>query len=534
MRKAAISFGNTTLLDAIVVGSGPGGTLAAHGLAGKKVLVLDVGHRPPPVPHLNDNLFDMRQREADLFDLLIGREFQSLHNLHLPNISMKLKSPLMSYIAEGSSELCPIRPSEFEATLSFAQGGFANAWGAGVYRFNDRELAPYPIDTAELAPYYQEVTDHIGISGGDDDLSRYFGSTEGLLPPMRKSKLAKDLLSAYEAKRTYFQCQGISFGHPRLAVLTEPHRNRPAYRYQSMEFFRPWDPAVYNPAYTLNELIDAGDIEYASRRLVVHFAEEQSHVVVEARNLDSGERETYRAKHLLLGAGAIGSAKLALQSNQDHKTRLPIQDNPMSVIPLIRPDYIGAALDVDDSSFAQLNMVYAPDGQEPMQASLYGATGPLRSDVLFEMPLAISANLSAVRALSPALVTLMLFYPGRASPGNQLRLCESGELEIHCDKPQRGEAERGLIRHLRKLGLYGLRALCQYPNIGAGLHYAATLPMKRDPGPYETDAFGRLFGTRNVFVVDGASLTDLPAKNHTFTIMANALRIGRYVAGQLG
>jgi choline dehydrogenase-like flavoprotein len=36
---------------------------------------------------------------------------------------------------------------------------------------------------------------------------------------------------------------------------------------------------------------------------------------------------------------------------------------------------------------------------------------------------------------------------------------------------------------------------------------------------------GRLFGTRLVFVADGACFAALPAKNLTFTIMANAMRI---------
>jgi choline dehydrogenase-like flavoprotein len=69
--------------------------------------------------------------------------------------------------------------------------------------------------------------------------------------------------------------------------------------------------------------------------------------------------------------------------------------------------------------------------------------------------------------------------------------------------------------------------------MGAGLHYAGALPMRTNPTRYQTDSDGRLAETRNVYVVDGACISRLPAKNLTFTIMANALRIGRKLAAEV-
>jgi choline dehydrogenase-like flavoprotein len=50
---------------------------------------------------------------------------------------------------------------------------------------------------------------------------------------------------------------------------------------------------------------------------------------------------------------------------------------------------------------------------------------------------------------------------------------------------------------------------------------------------YETDRNGLLAGTRSVYVGDSAAFPRLPAKNLTFTIMANALRIGRKLRSEL-
>ena len=69
--------------------------------------------------------------------------------------------------------------------------------------------------------------------------------------------------------------------------------------------------------------------------------------------------------------------------------------------------------------------------------------------------------------------------------------------------------------------------------LGEDSHYASTLPMKSNPGKLESDLNGTLFGFRNIHCVDGSVITELPAKSHTFTVMANADRISRYLVKKL-
>ncbi|MGH7287169.1 MAG: GMC oxidoreductase, partial [Myxococcota bacterium] len=83
------------------------------------------------------------------------------------------------------------------------------------------------------------------------------------------------------------------------------------------------------------------------------------------------------------------------------------------------------------------------------------------------------------------------------------------------------------LRALRRpLGLWPVPGLAKATPFGFHGHLAGTLPMRASPGPLETDAKGRLSGTRRVFVADSAVFPTLPAQNLTFTAMANALRIG--------
>jgi choline dehydrogenase-like flavoprotein len=65
---------------------------------------------------------------------------------------------------------------------------------------------------------------------------------------------------------------------------------------------------------------------------------------------------------------------------------------------------------------------------------------------------------------------------------------------------------------------------------GDDIHYAGTLPMKKNPRKYETTLEGEVAGLPGIFVVDGSVLNSLPLKSHTYTIMANANRIGSICA----
>ena len=50
--------------------------------------------------------------------------------------------------------------------------------------------------------------------------------------------------------------------------------------------------------------------------------------------------------------------------------------------------------------------------------------------------------------------------------------------------------------------------------------------MAHQPGEFQTDGMGQLRQLPTLHIVDASVLPDLPAQTITFTIMANAYRIG--------
>lgn len=520
------------MFDAIIVGSGAAAMAAALALRGRTIAVIDAGHRPPPLPDIDGSIRDDGRAGADRFSLLIGESFESLRHLWEPSLSLKLKAPLMDYITRDAGALSPVRTTGHAPVMSFAAGGLANAWGAGVFRFTDRDLDGFPVSRGELDPWYDALTEHIGVSGANDDLAPWFGEDPHLQPPIELSRFGARLLDAYQRKRAWCAERGIAIGRPRLAVLTRPHRNRPAYRSGNFEFFRPYDPAIYNPVYTLDELIATGEVTWMPGHLAVRYAEQADGVEVRTRVLATGETTRVRGRALILAAGAINSAKLVLQSLDDYETRLPLLDNPLACLPLVRLGLLGQPIDARDTSLAQLTLIREHEGRV-LQGSIYGVSGPLRSDILFQLPLCISANLSFLRRLTAGGGMLMLFHPCDPHPSNGLRLNRDGALDVRWGAPPPRTGHATLVKALRALGLFASDSTWQFPPIGAGIHYAGCLPMREQPRPYELDRHGQLHGTTRVWVVDGAAFPRLPSKNLTFTIMANAMRIASGVRSAL-
>jgi choline dehydrogenase-like flavoprotein len=65
---------------------------------------------------------------------------------------------------------------------------------------------------------------------------------------------------------------------------------------------------------------------------------------------------------------------------------------------------------------------------------------------------------------------------------------------------------------------------------GASVHYAGTLPMSTERKRFSTSPQCESHDFENLYIVDGSTYPFLPAKNITFTLMANAVRVAESIA----
>jgi choline dehydrogenase-like flavoprotein len=482
-------------------------------------------------PRVEDNLYRYRAQH-DSFDLHIGADYSGLAGVLTgdPGIA-KLNAPRMAFVTRDATALGPLSQQQFQAIQSFALGGLGNAWGAGLYRWINADLHDFPVSLSELEPHFDTLTREIGISGADDDLAEFFGNAAGLQPPLELSYNARRVALAYRKRRKTLRARRIYLGRPRAGVLSVPKDDRPACDYSNLEFWQA-QPYVYTPAVTLRRLIAAGQIDYRPGLLVQRWQETADGVTVYARDVASGEAVEIKGRRLLLAAGAINTARIALQSAGDSATRLPLLENPILQIPVVLPASLGRRLDTHAFGLVQLNLVWESAAYQALvQGSLIELTAPLRAEFFGRFPLAARANLALIRHLLPAMLMLQLYFPAWIQPPSRLWLLDDGRLRIEGQPfPVETAKLAPLLSALRSLGLWTHPALIQQPVTGHAIHYAGTLPMRALPGPYQCHPDGRLYGAARVYVADSASFSNLSAKNMSLGMMANAMRIAAEAA----
>ena len=532
-----------TVVDAIVVGSGPSAVNAAYPLveAGLTVRMLDVGNRDatyaaliPDGPFSELRRTDPQQHRYFLGDDLEGIGFGST------GAGAQLTPP-RQYVCKDTERLQPIASQSFFPLQSLAEGGLGGAWGAGSPPFSAADLAGFPITLDDLQPHYEVVADRIGVSGARDDLMPFLGPTFALQPPVDTDSNGEGILRRYTKQRGSLNKSGLFLGHPRIAMLSRPHRGRLANRYRDMDFWSDAGKSVYRPKWTLDELETFPNFSIVSRRLVRSFEEKATgEVIVTAANVDGSGTEQHRARSLVLAAGTLGTTRIVLRSLNQFDRRVPIVCNPHSYAALLNLNTLGENLRDARHSMAQFCLVHAPEGHtRPFTVGHYYS---YRSLLLFRLirdtPLPVRESLTIMRHLSPSVGALILQHGDAPSP---TKYCSLGagddapleiEYSLSAREQQHNDAvEAEITRGLRRLRCIKLKTM--RPGHAASVHYAGTLPMSKTDEELTTDAEGRLHRTRRVYIADGSVFPSLPSKGLTFTMMANADRIGCHVRSAL-
>jgi choline dehydrogenase-like flavoprotein len=512
--------------DYAIIGSGPAGTHAAYGLRGLRTLVIDTGFKPESWNY--DSIDNLRSKKSDIVEELLGNKFESLQNLGTEYLSPKLKGPALQYITNKPSSISSATES-LGFLSSYAQGGLGNAWGGGVYRFNDNELLNFPYSAKELAPYYDELNELIGIQGERDDLSFTCGEEQELLKPFAFTPLADRLVHAYRRHRKSINEKGFYVGRPRLAVLSHEYNGREPYGFFGDDFFAPRLRGLYSPYYTLQNLIQRNEITYADGWVVNAYSEGEHGVSIFCSAVHGKEVKVFTAKKLLLGTGALNTAKIVLNSNKDYDTRLPLIENPISFIPTVSVYDLGKRPDHKNRIGGEALLCHRADNGDVTYAAFYGLQGPLRSDLWMELPFTVNGRIAALKYLVPSMAIFQVFHKGYKSNENFVRLDSNGNLSIRFDDYHSNrKLEKAIVGIVRKLGFLTHHTLIKSPIAGSSIHYAGPLGMDENgSSKYSTDANGKLWNSKNVYVIDSSAFPSLPSKNLTYTIMAHALRVAR-------
>ena len=513
-----------------VVGSGPAGVACARALLerGARVTMLDAGIV----------LEEPRRAVVNQMSRLSPREWSSEQLATLKGSTAAGTKGIPLKLAYGSDypyrETDTLLPADYDGVAlrpSLAQGGFSTVWGAAMMPYSARDMAEWPIGPADLAPHYSAVTKLTGFSGIKDDLEAIFPLHTEPGPALALSRQANTLYQRLSKNREALRGAGIHFGQARVAVKAGPEG---CVRCGLCMYGCPYG-FVYNSDQTLRILREHPNFTYLGDRLVTQTREAGDTVLVSGRHRVSGEPFEVRAGRAYLGAGVISTAGIVLRSRSAYERPVFLKDSQYYLFPLLLARRSGDVRSEAMHTLSQMFVEIFDDSITPRSVHLQvysyndlvgqavrGAFGPL-APVLEWLARALEDRMLIVQGYlhsdhsSKIGVTLTKAEPER------LRLQASLNPEV---RPMIRKVLRKLRRHCFQFGGLPLSPMLQVSEPGRGFHSGSSFPMRQHPGDLETDTLGRLSGWQRTHIVDASVLPDVPATQITFSVMANAHRIG--------
>jgi choline dehydrogenase-like flavoprotein len=524
----------------IVVGSGASGVHFALAALrkGRRVVMLDVGYTGQDAVRPDDTLNGLKQNLPDPINYFLGSRYESLV---LPGSTGEYYAfpPSKDHIFRAPPEF-RYEATGFDPLFSFAAGGLAQAWTGGCYPFNASELSAFPFGYDELAPYYERVSSHIGISGADDDLAAVMPFHGGLMEPLELDEHAAVLLDTYRRRRSHLNgTLGCRIGRARVATLPRPLGDRPGCDYPGRCFWGCPSGAFYTPSLTLAECRAFPEFRYFAGLFVDHFRLDGKGAVrsVIASSAD-GQTQEFPAGSLVLAAGTLCSARIFLESLYRDSGKTPelhgLMDNRQIFMPFVNLRMLGRAWNPNTYQYHQVVMaVRAQDTGENYHGQVTTLKTAMIHPMVQTLPFDLGTSITVFRNVHSALGMVNIQFPDHRREENYVALDVTStphRLAI-CYRPEKAEGERlkraiaTFRKILWKLDCFAPSRKVYVRPIGANVHYAGTVPMADKPGPLSCTKHCRSHDVENLYFADGTTFPALPSKNITFTLMANATRI---------
>jgi choline dehydrogenase-like flavoprotein len=507
--------------------------------SGMRVLVLDAGRSSGPASAQSPRSYqELRRDDPRQWRRFLGADLEALRGGAGPP-SPKFDAPGGRWAWEGFAESQGIEGRDFTIVGSLARGGLSNLWGAGFSTYSRSELAEFPFEPEELAPHYARVARRAGVSGFERDDLWTEGVDDAIEtgPPLELAENARRLLDRYQRDPEPIRRLGVRLGRTRQAVLTRPQDGRGACTRCDRCLWGCDEGAIFSAAHDLERLIAHERVSYRPGRLVRAIERAGEGWSLGTRALDGAAGERWSARRVVLAASTLATTRLLLAMQGRHGEAVPLLGSPTIGLAVVLPERLGAALPVREFSMGQISFVFGAGAPDAVFGSFFSASGIPAFRLVEFMPLSRRGALRFHRWLQPTLLLANGFFPGQFSRyqvelehrSGEDRLVVSGRFSEAL--PARLAAFRSaLARALLRLGALQVPGSLHLVPPGADFRYAGTLPMRRRPGRGEVDPLGEVFGAPGLHVVDLSIFPALPARNHSFTMMAIADLIGRGIA----
>ena len=503
----------------IIIGSGPAGVSVATALLarGRTVLMLDGGKTLEAANRARrDDLAAMSPDDwtPDEVEAYQAGQFETPPGQVRRFGSDFAMEPAGATLA--ASDSLALRASR-------AVGGLSNLWGAAVLPYQAKDIADWPVTVAELLPHYRAVSDFMPIAGQKDAL-------EDLLPafamqgrtPLPPTPQAEMLLKRVARHGPDIATMGLHIGAARQAV------DAGCRQCGLCLHGCPWG-YIYSAAQTVDELKQKAGFTHRPGAMVQRFNETADGVEVV---LEGGE--VMGGKRLFIAAGVLETARIVLTSRPENRGDLPLLDSPYFFLPMLHrwtaprpPDRL------PHNTLPQLFAEIDDAAVSPhlVHAQIYTWNAFYARDLIASYGRKLPGSAPLWRMLAKRLIVAQVFLHSVHSPRISIRLESdrrlSSSIKAHSDKEIVTKGAKSVLRRgFNRLGLTALGFATRAGAPGSSFHVGGSMPMSSNPGPDQTDILGRPKGLTRVHLVDASVFPTIPATTITFSVMANAHRIG--------
>jgi choline dehydrogenase-like flavoprotein len=530
--------------DAVIVGGGPGGGVAAQVLsqAGKRVLVIERARRLPNAALRGDHLHGKRDA---VYRSVVGPGPGHPRVALLPNEARVIDAADDAW-AYGLNAM----------TL----GGGSRIWQGMAWRFlpedfrmateygnpDGASLVDWPVDYDEMEPYYTRAEQELGVAGEEGALTARTRRSAGYPMPAFETEPARELLAA-AADRL-----GWGWGPIPLALNSVPHEGRPACVRcpQCVGHACPVDAKNGSHNTFLPRAVATGncDVLYDAEVIEVRDGTDRASVLVVTDASTAPDEHLIRAEVVVVAAGAVETARLLLASGigndqmgrhlHDHRFVTMLSDVEEPVKPYIGPGHSVATLDHVHAETIPWGGGVLVDlmSRMPHTFALEGAPGVPRWGAGHkEWMRGRRANVFGVFGMGQEVpsptsrVTLAEQARDRwGRPGAALRK------DVH---PTNHEIEEGMAaeggRWLEAAGASNIRRQRRGATASAaGEHSCGTARMGTSRETSATDPYGRVWDTKRIVVCDQSLHPTNGSVNPNLTNIANAFRVAEALVAQ--
>jgi choline dehydrogenase-like flavoprotein len=502
-----------------VIGSGPAGISVARALleAGREVVLVDGGKLAEPEALIRRDA--MASSDPATWTTEARNSYMAPQFAAPPGQVRRYGS---DFAMEPAGATFASAPPDFALRASRAAGGLSNLWGAAVLPYAQSDMADWPIGAADLAPHYRAVATFMPVAGRTDDLAQIFTaqSLDGC-PSIDPSSQARTLLARLGAADARLHRLGIRAGAARQAVAA-------GCRQCGLCLHGcPWS-LIYSAQSSLDDLRGHPRLTYRAGSVVTHLSEADGGVRLA---LADGRVET--GGRVFLAAGVLETARLLLASELVPEGKLTLRDSQHAFLPALQWRFNRVAPDRPPyHTLPQAFLELSEKAVSPflVHAQIYTWNEHFAADLVANYG-RLPGSAPLLRQLARRLVVAQIFLHSAHSARLHLRLAADGRLDASVELgPDTGAVLAGAAQRISAaLALGGLRALTFARRDGApgsSFHVGASLPMARTPKAGQSDLLGRPAGLRHIHVVDASVLPAVPATTITFSVMANAHRIG--------